>query len=379
MKQLKFVSDDVRQKEFAAAVRTNVNDYFKRTGVSTKGNFFLVTQTVANLLAYLGTFVLILTVPMSPWLALPLSVLMGFGMAGIGMCVMHDAVHGSYSTSAGLNKLMGGTMYLLGSNVFNWKVQHNLMHHAYTNIEGYDEDIAAKGPIRLSEFTPWKKIHRRQHIHAFFFYGLMTISKLTNDFKQLALYNKEGITQRHHINPTWEYVKMLVVKGGYLFAFIGLPVILTPFTWWQVLIGFFIMHWTAGCILSTVFQMAHVVEGAKQFKPDADGVIAAEWAVHELRTTSDFARGNALLNWYIGGLNFQIEHHLFPNICHVHYREIAPIVERTAKEFGFVYNLKPSFSAAFHSHVNRLRQLGEGGQGQGPTPVVMATPVAGHA
>ena len=187
----------------------------------------------------------------------------------------------------------------------------------------------------------------------------MTLLKLTNDFRQLVLYNKEGITKKYQINPTLEYVKMIIVKLVYLFIFIGVPIWVTRFAWWQVLLGFIIMHWTAGCILSTIFQMAHVVEGTQQFKADEDGIIHTEWAVHELRTTSDFARNNLLLNWYIGGLNFQIEHHLFPNICHVHYREIAPIVEKTAQEFGLPYNLKPSFLKALGSHIRRLKELGQ--------------------
>jgi len=359
MKAIKFVSEEIWQKKFAAAVRHNVNNYFKEKGISTKGNITLVTQTITMLAFYIVPFVILLTIPMNAWLALPLVILIGIGTAGIGMCVMHDAVHGSYSGRDRVNKIMGGTMYLLGSNVFNWKVQHNIMHHAYTNIEGFDEDIGARGPIRLSQYAPLKKIHRYQYIHAFFFYGLLTISKLTKDFGQLVKYNRAGITQKHNINPKLEYAKMVIVKLIYLFTFIGLPILITDFSWWQVLLGFFIMHWIAGCILSTIFQMAHVVEGAQQFKPDADGIINTEWAVHELRTTSDFARNNLFLNWYVGGLNFQIEHHLFPNICHVHYRKIAPIVEKTAHEFGLCYNLKPSFIKALGSHVSRLKQLGQ--------------------
>ncbi len=277
---------------------------------------------------------------------------------GNGMCVMHDAVHGSYSRKEWVNKILGGTMYLLGSNVFNWKIQHNFLHHAYTNIEGYDEDIAPKGPIRLCQYGPLKRIHRYQYIHAFFFYGLLTISKLIGDFTQLIVYNKAGITRQFHINPVLEYMKMVIVKIIYLFVFIGLPILFTPFGWWQVLLGFFIMHWTAGCILSTVFQMAHVVEGTEQLLPNAEGIIEEEWAVHELRSTSDFGRNNLFLNYYIGRLNFQIENHLFPNICHIHYRKIAPIVERTAKEFGFNYNLKPTFLNSLYSHIHRLKELG---------------------
>jgi len=359
MKTIKFVGDEIWQKNFAAAVRQNVNNYFKERGISTKGNLVLLSQTVAMLALYIVPFILLLTTAMTTWLALAMTIIMGIGMAGIGMCVMHDAVHGSYSNKEWINKIMAGTMYLLGSNVFNWKIQHNVMHHAYTNIEGYDEDIAVSSVIRLSQFAPVKKIHYYQHILAFFFYGLLTITKLTNDFVQLARYNKEGITRKFNINPTMEYAKMVVIKLIYLFVLIGLPLLFTRFAWWQVLLGFVIMHWAAGCILSTVFQMAHVVEGAEQFEPDADGIIHTEWAVNEVRTTSDFARNNLLLNWYVGGLNFQIEHHLFPNVCHVHYRKIAPIVEKTAKEFGLFYNQKPSFIAALGSHVRRLKQLGQ--------------------
>lgn len=358
MKTIKFVCSDDQQKQFAAAVRKNVNDYFRERGISTKGNLPMAIQTMVMLLVYIVPFVLIFTVPMSAWVAMLLAVLMGVGMAGIGMCVMHDAVHGSYSKKEWVNKILGGTMYLLGSNVFNWKIQHNYLHHAYTNIEGFDQDIASRGPIRLSEHAPLKKIHHYQYIHAFFFYGLMTISKLTKDFTQLLEFNKAGISRQHHVNPTVEYLKMVLVKIMYLFVFIGLPILITPFSWWQVLLGFFIMHWTSGCILSTVFQMAHVVEGTEQPLPNAEGIIEGEWVVHELRTTSDFARNNLFLNYYAGGLNFQIEHHLFPNICHIHYRKIAPIVERTAREFGFNYNLKPTFMHALKSHIRRLKELG---------------------
>jgi linoleoyl-CoA desaturase len=358
MQTIKFVCQDARQKQFALAVRKNVNDYFRDNGISIKGNLRLTIQTILMLSLYIIPFVLVLTISMNAWIGLIMAALSGVGMAGVGMCVMHDAIHGSYSGKDWINKMLGGTMYLLGSNVFNWKIQHNYLHHSYTNIEGFDQDISSNGPIRLSEYAPLKKIHRYQYIHAFFFYGLMTLSKLINDFTQLHEFNRAGITRKYHINPVSEYIRMTVIKIIYLFVFIGLPVLITPFSWWQVLLGFFVMHWVAGFILSTVFQMAHVVEGAEQLLPDAEGNINEEWAVHELRSTSDFARNNRFLEYYIGGLNFQIEHHLFPNICHIHYRKIAPIVEHTAKEFGFDYNLKPTFRNAFYSHVHRLKELG---------------------
>lgn len=357
MKTLKFKSDDKQETAFSLTLRKRVHAYFKDNNISSKGNATMVVKSIVLLSLYLAPFILVMTVPMNAWIAFALMFVMGIGMAGVGMSVMHDAAHGSYSNKEWVNKTLAATMYLLGSNVFNWKIQHNVFHHAYTNIEGYDTDIESRGPIRLSQNAPLKRIHHNQHIHAFFFYGLMTLAKLTKDFAQLKEYTRQGITKGHNVNPVKETIKMTLVKIVYLFVFVGLPIIFTPFTWWQVLIGFFFMHWTGGCIMSTVFQMAHVVEGAQQPMPNAEGVIDHEWAVHQIHTTSDFARNSKILSWYVGGLNFQIEHHLFPNICHVHYKEIAPLVESTAHEFGLVYNLKPSFASALKSHVKRLREL----------------------
>src|SRR6476620_7590292 len=136
MKTIKFVCGDARQKQFALAVRKNVNAYFRENGISVKGNRRLAIQTIVMLSLYVVPFVLLFTIPMSAWMALLMAAIVGVGMAGIGMCVMHDAIHGSYSQKEWVNKLLGGTMYLLGSNVFNWKIQHNYLHHSYTNIEG---------------------------------------------------------------------------------------------------------------------------------------------------------------------------------------------------------------------------------------------------
>ncbi len=346
------------QAQFAAALRANVDNYFKEKAISPKGNWGMTLKSATMLAIYLLPFLLILFVPMSAWLVLPLVVIMGIGKAGVGMGVMHDAAHGSYSRKRWVNDLMSANMYLLGANVFNWQVQHNVLHHTYTNIEGMDGDIASRGPIRLSEHAPALKIHRYQHWYAFFLYGLMTLSKLVKDFTQLHDFNKWGLTRGQRRNPAMEVVKLVVFKAAYLFAAIGLPLMMTNFNAWQVLAGFFIMHWVTGVILSIVFQLAHVVEGVEQPLEKSEGIIENDWIVHELQTTADFARDNRFLGWYTGGLNFQIEHHLFPHICHVHYRHIAPIVERTANEYGYPYIVKPTFINALASHVQRLKELG---------------------
>jgi linoleoyl-CoA desaturase len=358
MKKTRFIAQDKQEQQFAVALRKNVNRYFQDNGISQKANTAVVFQTLNMLALYIVPFVLVLVLPIPGWAAGLLAVVAGIGLAGIGMCVMHGGAHEAISGHKWVNALLGGTMNLLGNSVFTWKVQHNMLHHTFTNISGLDRDIATKGPIRLSEHTTVQKIHRFQYIHAFFFYGLMTLSMMIKDFTQLIEYRQQGITQKQKVNFGWALTKMVLIKVVHFGIFIGLPLLLTDFTWWQIGLGWFIMHWTGGFILSVIFQLAHVVEGVEQPMPGEEGLIHNDWVVHEMRTTANFARNNWLLNWYIGGLNFQIEHHIFPNICHIHYPKIAPIVEATALEYGIPYILKPTLWDALVSHVRRLRELG---------------------
>lgn len=355
LKTIKFSRD---KSEFAYILRKNVNNYFKEKGISTKGNWKIAVKSIVFLSIYFIPFIDMLIVPLQDWVIFLLAVLMGIGMAGVGMNVMHDAIHESISSKMWVNKILGYTMCTMGSTVFNWKIQHNIMHHTFTNIDGFDEDIESRGIIRFSKNTPLKRIHRFQHFYAFFLYSFMTLAKLVNDFGQLYKYNKNGITEMQRAKTHIEFIKLIGVKIVYFFVILGLPLIISDLTWWQILSVFVIMHLVASIIMSIVFQLAHIVEDAEQPLPDVHGKIDTDWVIHQLQTTANFARNNRILSWFIGGLNFQIEHHLFPNISHVHYRNISYIVERTANEFGLNYNLKPSFYGAVLSHLRILKQLG---------------------
>lgn len=356
MKAIRFKSNVDSQNDFAQVLKQRVNGYFMDNKISTKANAAMIIKTIVMIGLYVVPFILLLTLQLNIAWGILLVIIMGIGIAGTGMGVMHDACHGSYSDKKWINTILGGSLYLLGSNVLNWKIQHNVLHHTYTNLTGMDEDIAAKGPIRLSEATPIKPYHKYQYIYAFFFYGLMTITKLINDFTNLYRYNKEGFVKQMRVAIKPEYIKMVARKISYLLLIFGLPLMFTNYTWYQVLIGFFIMHWVASMILSFIFQMAHVVEGAEQ--PMHEEASETNWFVHQLKTTADFARNNKWMSWYVGGLNFQIEHHLFQNICHIHYPKIAPIVQATAQEYGVPYNLQPSFGSALLSHINMLKYYG---------------------
>jgi len=352
---MKFINKD--KSVFFTTLRGRVNDYFAENDISRYGNREMVTKSIILIGIYLGAYLSVYFLSWPAYYFIPLALIMGVAKAGIGMTVMHDALHGSYSKNAFVNKLMGNSIYLLGANASVWKIQHNLHHHTYTNIHGKDEDINTKVVIRLSKHAPQKAFHAYQHVYVWFLYGLMTLLMFSNDFYKLLGYHKAGeFKSKHSIDR--EYLSLLGLKALYVLFMLVLPVLLTSLLWWQVLIGFLIMHLTAGFILSTIFQMAHIVEGTEQPLPNEDGNMENEWAIHQLMTTANFARNNRVLNWFIGGLNYQIEHHLFPNICHVHYRNISKIVEKTAAEFQLPYNVKPTFRNAILSHMKALKTLG---------------------
>lgn len=287
-----------------------------------------------------------------------LYILSGFGMAGIGMGVMHDAIHGSYSKSKFINKLMGYTINLIGANDKVWRLQHNVLHHSFTNIVEHDDDINAPFFLRFSPHAKQNKLHKYQHYYAWFFYGLSTLSWVTSkDFVRYTRYYKMGLVK----NRT-TYIKGVVKIASwkilyYSYALV-LPLIFSPISLWTVILAYLAMHFITGLSISLVFQTAHVTPNASFPLPDNDGNLESERLAHQLETTCNFAPKSPLLSWLVGGLTNQIEHHLFPNISHVHYRKIAPIVKQTAQEFGLPYYSNGSFVSAVHKHFKMLRDLG---------------------
>ena len=358
MGDIKFKSENAKEIEFSKLLKKRVRDYFNASGRSTHGDGRMYFKSMVMMALYLIPFILLLFVVQSLWVALVLVVLMGIGEAGIGMSVMHDAAHGAYSNKKWVNTLAASSMFLLGSTTINWKIQHNLYHHTYTNIYSFDPDISTKAVIRLSDHAPLKKYHRFQKFYAFPLYGLMTILKLLGEINAFIGYNQKGMVSRMNASPAKEFAKLILTKIIYLSVIIGLPLLFTDFSIWQILLGFMVIHFVAGMIMSTIFQMAHVVMDVYQPVP-VNGIIPSKRLVHQLRATADFGKKSGLLSWYMGGLDFQTEHHLFPNICHIHYAAIAPIVEKTASEFGLTYNNNQTFAHALVSHYKRLEELGQ--------------------
>lgn len=354
---LKFAA---KQQDFFGTLSQRVNSYFKSNNIERTANTEMVIKTIFMFSLYFFPYALLLSgMFTAAWVMAGLCVVMGLGKAGIGLSVMHDANHGAYSNKKWVNTLFGMSLNLIGGTAFNWKIQHNVLHHTFTNVHEVDEDISPRGVIRMAPASTWRPIHQYQHLYAWFLYGLMTFVWIViKDYYRLTKYYNEGLVKKQKGSIAVEWVVLLFTKLFYLSYMFVIPMVLLPVSFWQVLVGFLIMHYVAGFILAVIFQPAHVIEGTEYPMPDENGNLENNWAIHQLHTTTNFGHKEKLFSWYVGGLNYQVEHHLFPNICHVHYREIAKIVEQTTKEFNLPYKSKETFFEAIGAHAKQLKMLG---------------------
>ncbi len=341
---------------FAADVKAGVAAYFSDRKLSQNASVAMVAKTVIILGVTLGAYGLLLTNWFSAWQMLGLAALIGLGIAGIGFSVAHDALHGAYSASPRINALLGFTFDLCGANGYMWKITHNAIHHTHTNVHGMDEDLTVSPMLRLSPHSNWAPIHRFQHLYAFFAYSLSTLFwVLAKDYKYFV--QRDLGPYRNLTHKPREWAALIGSKALCYLWSIVVPLMVLDVTWWQFLIGWLTMHLVAGAILGVVFQLAHVVEDTGH-PTEREGGGSAQWMVRQMETTSNFARDNQVLNWFAGGLNFQIEHHLFPRICSVHYPAISLIVRAAAREHGFAYHEHATFRDAVGSHYRTLKQLG---------------------
>jgi linoleoyl-CoA desaturase len=344
--------------EFVAELKQQVDAYFEERGLSDKATPGMIAKTIIVLAVTFGSYGLIMTGWFAPWPMLALAIVMGVGMAGIGFAITHDALHGAYSHRPRVNRWIGYAFDLIGANSYIWRITHNVIHHTYTNIQGVDEDLEVSPLIRLSPHSRWRRVHRHQHWLAFVLYSLSTLFWVwVKDYKYFLASDLGPYTGKKHPKKEWA-----ILVGTKLFHYgwsLVLPLLVLPITWWQFLIGYLAMHLTAGLILGLVFQLAHVVEGPDHVVPPPEGCIEETWLVHEMLTTSNFATHNKWLTWYVGGLNFQIEHHLFPKTCSVHYPAIREIVQEVAEKHGVPYHHQPTLWAAIRSHYRTLKLHGD--------------------
>ena len=347
-----------KNKVFYNALKANVDEYFNQHKIKPTGNWKLYSKTLILIPSAIFLYILLLTVTMPVLLSLSLCAILGFILASIGFNVMHDACHGSYSSKKWLNDLMGLSLNALGGNAFIWKFKHNIIHHTYTNVDGVDDDIAKSPLMRQCASQKWVPAHRFQHIYVVLVYAISSFAWVAMmDFNKY-FQQKICTTPLQKMN-TKEHIIFWASKVLYGIFYVAIPVAFVGWKAWGI--GFACMEVTLGLTLALVFQLAHVVEDI-EFEAAAGmehKLIENEWAIHQIKTTANFAPKNKFINWYVGGLNFQVEHHLFPRVSHVHYPAISGIVQKTCEDFNLPYNSIPTFTGSLASHFRMMKQLGQ--------------------
>lgn len=345
-----------KQKDFFNALKREVDAYFATNNIRKTGNWKLYAKAFILIPSALFLYYVLLTVPMHWGNSTALWILLGFNMAAIGFNVMHDACHGSFSTRNWVNYLFGLTNNFLGGNAFLWKLKHNIIHHTYTNIDGVDDDINNMPFIRQCTTQQWKPMHRFQSAYMFLLYGFTSLFMFFMDY--VKYFSKKIHTTPLKEMDLKEHIVFWAGKLFFILFYIILPISLLG--WSKGLLGLLISQFTMGLTLAIVFQLGHVVEHAEFEAAGVDPVkIENEWAIHQIKTTANFAFTNKLATWFFGGLNYQIEHHLFPRISHIHYPAISQIVRDTCVQFGLHYIYFPSTRAAVLSHVRLMNQMGK--------------------
>ncbi|HMN31821.1 MAG: acyl-CoA desaturase [Chitinophagaceae bacterium] len=353
MAKITFVNNP---RPFKTLLNERIEQYFISNNIKQSGNWKLYSKTIILLVSLFSIYSVILFAPIPLWGSLILWGVMGFIQATIGFNVMHDAAHGSYSENDKLNNFiafLGGD--LMGGSTFMWKIKHNILHHTYTNIDELDDDIAKYPMFRLHPQQKRLWFHHYQHLYSLFLYFFTTINWILFDDYWKVASKKIHNTEIRPMKPK-EHLEFWLGKIFNLGLFLVIPIFVLGF--WKAIAGFLIMHGVLGITLALVFQMAHAVEEAEFPIPNDMNKIENEWALHQVKTTVNFSMKSKVISWLVGGLNFQVEHHLFPKISHIHYPEISKIVQETCEDLNIKYNYFQTFGQALASHFIYLKKMG---------------------
>ncbi len=341
---------------FYAELKERVAALLEEPGRARRAQLRLYAKSAFMLTWLVASWVALVFVAGTWWQAGLLVLSLGLALAGVAFNIVHDANHGSFSPHRRLNRAMSWSMDLIGASSYVWRIKHNTAHHTFTNISGADSDIDSMPFARFAPDQPRRAFHRFQHVYMWALYGLFAIKWHTvGDFGYL----RDG--RIGDVPVRWprgrELAGFWLFKAAFVAWAIVVPLLLHPA--WQVAVAFLATSFVLALTLAVTFQLAHCLEEADF--TSVEGMAAAgptEWARHQIETTVDFAPRSRLLTWYLGGLNFQVEHHLFSRVCHTHYPAMAEVVREVCARHGIRHRSHPRLGSALASHARWLREMG---------------------
>jgi linoleoyl-CoA desaturase len=343
--------------DFYRIVRQRVRAYFDTTGRHRFGDWSVYGKGALYASLAASSYGLILFGGFGPWTMLALAI--GFGVSALllSINVAHDAAHDALSPNRAVNRVVQAACFmLLGADPYLWRLRHVKSHHTFPNVNGCDIDIDSNRFLRLSPNHPRRGYLRAQHLYAPFIIWLVDID--TVFFKDIQYLFRRRLANMVDIrHPAWAYAMFFVCKAAYLSIVVAIPMLVLPIPWWQVIVGWMAMSFVSSALFVYLLIGTHFAEETDFPEFDASGTIDHDWATHALVTSLDWSPRSGLATFVAGGANAHAAHHLFPNVCHVHYRAITEIVARTASECGLRYNVT-TLPRMIRSHFRFLRRMG---------------------
>ena len=356
-KQVRFRTTPPKEV-FVKALRDNIYGYFKENNISKHANTEMYIKMVLAFVFWFAVYAVIISDVLSHnlWLLFAAWSLLGFANIFIAFAIAHDAIHDAISSKPWVNQLLARSMDFVGGNSYLLRQMHG-EHHRWVNIHEIDVTLETHGLFRFTPHEPWKPMHRFQHFYVPFLYSLAQFHWVTfKDFKWF--FSESHIGNAKDVkHPLKEYAVLLISKFVYHGLTLVLPLMFLTVPWWIVVLGWFSIHVLSGLTFALIFQCTHVYNGTTYPMPDNDGNIENNYAIHVVDTTADFSRTNRIGSWLMGSINIHIVHHIFPDVCHVHYPKLTPILMKTCEEYGLEYKEYKTFPQAFAAHIGMLKHL----------------------
>jgi linoleoyl-CoA desaturase len=347
-------------RDFYAVLKRRVDEYFTDSGRPRRGGLTVQIKTAGILVSYVTLYLLLISNRFTPQGTLAIAIFFGLFNVLIVFNIAHDASHNALFKSLRINKLFSYSFNLVGANSYLWNITHNQIHHTYPNIGDFDTDIQQQAPlIRVSPTVPLRWYHQFQHFYAPILYLMYSVFLVfVKDFQDIGILPKKDsrlLEDRKH--NTREYIIFLSTKLIYYTVTIVIPFLIIDVTWQQFVFGFLVVHMIMSLFLSLVLIPVHMVDEASFDQVDRDGRINENWFLHVFKNTVDYSRKSRIANFFFGGLNTHLVHHLFPRICHTHYVELSELLRKTAKEFNYDYR-EVTVIQAIASHFRLLKRMG---------------------
>jgi len=354
MKKLSFARDN--GTIFYHTLQKRVTDMLEAKGQTRYANKLMLFKIALYFFLFFLSYALMMLVHAPLWTFYFFYIMTGISSLLLAFNVSHDAAHHAIFRNKQWNDwLFAFTFNLQGNNAYVWKKYHIESHHLYTNVHGSDIDVLENPLIRMTSIQPLQRIHRLQHLYAPFLYLFYSLNWfLVRD--TLLAFGKSHRTISIKLNKR-QTAWLVFNKILYIGYMIVLPVLLLPIKWHHVLIAFVLMHFLISIVFTAVLGVSHLVEETTHPQADDHGRMDQSWALLQMNTSLDYNVDSYFLNWTLGGFNAHTLHHLFPNICHIHYMDMIRILRQTAREFNIHYNEAPYWKAAA-SHFRFLKRMG---------------------